>query len=136
MVAVRRSWCSRRRTSRGSRDLQIGHHLADCTPQADETLKKDLPGWREYVDVSLHLWLLAIRMPLGAGVAALFGMTEQISGAYAAVAFGFAAPAVLAQLGGVPQVAAAVRGAGTAPEALVPAGPSASAGVTPISRAE
>jgi hypothetical protein len=37
---------------------------------------------------------------LGAGTAWLFAVIDQITGPYAALAFGFAAPAVLAQLGG------------------------------------
>ncbi len=72
-------------------------------------LEETPPSWRRYVDVAAHAWLLVIRMPLGAGAALLFGATGQISGAYAAVAFGFAAPAVLAQLGAFPQVADAVK---------------------------
>jgi hypothetical protein len=71
-------------------------------------LRPDPPGLRIYVDVPAHVWLLFIRGLLGAIVALLFGATEQISGVYAAVAFGFAAPAVLAQLGSFPQVEAAV----------------------------
>jgi hypothetical protein len=62
-------------------------------------LKAEPPSWREYVDVRVHVWLLVIRMPLGAGTALLFGAAGQISGAYAAVAFGFAAPAVLGPAG-------------------------------------
>lgn len=73
-------------------------------------LKEELPGWQTYVDVPALAWLLAIRTPLGAGSALLFGATGQIDGAYAALAFGFAAPAILAQLGSVPQIAAAVSG--------------------------
>lgn len=57
------------------------------------------PSFRTYVDVPVHAWLLVIRMLLGAGTAWLFGVTGQVSGPYAALAFGFAAPAVLAQLG-------------------------------------
>lgn len=70
------------------------------------------PDWRLYIDVTALGWLLSIRGALGAGAATLFGMTGQISGAYAAIAFGFAAPAILAQLGSVPQIAAAVKGEG------------------------
>jgi|ERR671915_721061 hypothetical protein len=74
------------------------------------TLKSSPPTWRRYVDVQAHVWLLLIRTPLGAGAAVLFGITGQISGSYAAVAFGFAAPAVLAQLGSIPQVADPIKG--------------------------
>jgi len=72
------------------------------------SVKAKPPGWRQYVDVPALAWLLAIRAALGAGSAILFGVTAQIDGAYAAIACGFAAPALLAQLGSVPQVAAAV----------------------------
>ena len=50
-------------------------------------------------------------MVLGAAVAAAFGLSGQISGGYAALCVGFSAPALLSQLGNVPQVAAAVAGA-------------------------
>ncbi|GAA4626911.1 hypothetical protein GCM10023196_037080 [Actinoallomurus vinaceus] len=65
---------------------------------------------RVYVDVPAHSFLLAIRAPLGAGTAWLFASTGQISGPYAALAFGFAAPAVLAQLGRLRGVDQAVQG--------------------------
>jgi hypothetical protein len=74
-------------------------------------LKEVLPSWRSYVDVPVHIWQLLTRMFLGAVAAALFGVTGQISGAFAAVAFGAAAPAVLAQLGSIPPVAGAIRAA-------------------------
>lgn len=79
------------------------------------------PGWRLYVDVPALRWLLVIRAALGAGAATLFGMTGQIDGAYAAIAFGFAAPAILAQLGSVPQIATAVKGIETESEKPLPA---------------
>lgn len=71
--------------------------------------KKSRPRWRTYIDLPVHAWLLAIRIPLGAVTAWLFAQGEQISGAYAAVAFGFAAPAVLAQFGSIPMVTDAIR---------------------------
>jgi hypothetical protein len=79
------------------------------------------PSWRQYIDVPAAIWLLAIRTPLGAGAATLFGMTGQIRGAYAAMAFGFAAPAILAQLGSVPQIAAAIKQDDTPANLLLPA---------------
>jgi hypothetical protein len=96
----------------------------------DGTLKVRRPGWRKYVDLPLLAWLLAIRMPLGAGAATLFGMTGQIVGAYASIAFGFAAPAMLAQLGSIPQIANAVQGGDPTPDT-----PS-HAEIAPMSRAE
>jgi hypothetical protein len=73
-------------------------------------VKKYPPRLVDYVDVPAHAWLLAIRMPMGASVAWLFSVTGQISGPAAAVAFGIAAPAVLAQLGRLPEVKQAVEG--------------------------
>jgi len=72
-------------------------------------LKVVPPPWRSYVDMPAHAWMLPLRMVLGAAAALLFGTTGQISGAYAAVAFGLAAPAVLTKLGSFPPVADAVK---------------------------
>jgi hypothetical protein len=72
-------------------------------------LRATRPRWSSYVDVPVHAWLLVIRMPMGATTAWLFGATGQISGPYAALAFGFAAPAVLAQLGSFPALSTAAR---------------------------
>lgn len=69
------------------------------------------PALRAYVDIPAHLVATAIRIALGAGAATLFGATGEIDGPYVAVALGFAAPSMLAQLGSIPQVAAAVEGA-------------------------
>lgn len=63
-----------------------------------------------YIDLPAHIWLAVVRSILGAVVAALFGMSGQITGAYVAVALGFAAPSVLAQLGTIPQIATAIQG--------------------------
>jgi hypothetical protein len=71
---------------------------------------KSPPRLRAYIDVPAHVWVLVIRVPLGAMTAWLFAATGQISGPYAALAFGFAAPAVLAQLGRLPSVGQAVQG--------------------------
>jgi hypothetical protein len=73
-------------------------------------LKAIRPGWKAYVDVLTYLWATPMRAILGAAAAVLFGSTGQISGAYAAVAFGFAAPTILAQLGSVSAVAHAALG--------------------------
>jgi len=62
-------------------------------------IKQSPPTLRAYVDVPAHTWLLAIRVPLGAGAAWLFTTSGQISGPAAALALGFTAPAVLAQVG-------------------------------------
>lgn len=66
------------------------------------------PKLRIYIDVPVHACMMMFRMMLGAGAAILFGVTGQINGAYVAVALGFAAPSMLAQLGSIPQVAAAI----------------------------
>lgn len=96
----------------------------------DGTIKRNRPSMQRYVDVPVHMCLFALRLPLGAGAAALFGMTGQVVGAYASIAFGFAAPAVLAQLGSIPQVANAVQGGDPGPD------PPAHAAVGPMSQAE
>ncbi|MBK3570972.1 hypothetical protein [Streptomyces sp. MBT62] len=72
-------------------------------------LKKNVPVWSTYVDWKASAVLVILRGGLGACAAALFGVTGQISGPYVAVALGFAAPSILAQLGGIPQVAAALN---------------------------
>lgn len=73
-------------------------------------VRKSPPGARVYVDVPAHLGVLVIRVPLGAFAAWLFVVTGQTSGPYAALAVGFAAPALLAQLGQLPRVEEAVQG--------------------------
>lgn len=77
---------------------------------ASGRLKKAPPHWRQYIDVPAHAWMLLYRALLGAGAAALFTVTGQISGAYAAVTLGFAAPAILTRLGSTPAVARAASG--------------------------
>lgn len=71
-------------------------------------LKRLPPKLGRFVDWPAHVRLLPARAVLGAGTAVLFGMTGQVTGAYGVVAFGCAAPVVLAQLGHIPQVEAAV----------------------------
>jgi hypothetical protein len=69
------------------------------------------PALRQYLDTAAHVCLAVLRAAIGAATALLFGASGQISGAYAAVALGVCAPAVLATLGAVPQVASLVTGA-------------------------
>ncbi|MEV5720603.1 hypothetical protein AB0L41_42630 [Amycolatopsis mediterranei] len=73
-------------------------------------VKSKPPALRMYVDVPAHVWMAVLRAALGAGCAVLFGASGQINGPYVAVAVGFAAPSMLAQLGTIPQVAAAIQG--------------------------
>lgn len=68
------------------------------------------PALRQYLDTAAHACLAVLRGAIGATTALLFGASGQISGAYAAVALGVCAPAVLATLGAVPQVASLVAG--------------------------
>lgn len=77
-----------------------------------DRVRKSPPRVRVYVDVPAHLWVLAIRAPLGAFAAWLFAVTGQTSGPYAVLAVGFAAPALLAQLGQFPQISQAVQDEG------------------------
>lgn len=73
-------------------------------------VKGSPPRLRTYIDLPVHGWMAVLRMIFGAGAAVLFGATGQINGPYVAVALGFAAPSMLAQLGTIPQVAAVIRG--------------------------
>ena len=75
----------------------------------DGTLKRTPPKLGRYVDVPAHAIMLPSRAALGAVAATLFGMTGQVTGPYGAVAFGCAAPVLLAQLGLIPQVERAVN---------------------------
>jgi hypothetical protein len=86
-------------------------------------LKRILPKWRSYVDLPAHAFMLPARAALGAAASTLFGTTGQVTGAYGAVAFGCAAPLLLAQLGLFPQIAKAVgdvRAAAKPEAALTP----------------
>lgn len=71
-------------------------------------VKANPPKLEVYLDVRAHLLIAFFRMALGAGVATLFGTSGQISGSYAAIVFGLSAPALLANLGNIPQVADAI----------------------------
>lgn len=73
-------------------------------------IKRQPPRLKTYLDLPAHAWLLGCRTMLGAGSAALFGVSGQIDGVYAAIVLGFAAPSILAQLGMIPRVAAAITG--------------------------
>lgn len=74
----------------------------------DGTLKRKRPGLERYVDLPVHACMLPARAALGAGAAILFGTTGQVTGVYGAVAFGCAAPVLLAQLGSIPQIDKAI----------------------------
>lgn len=80
---------------------------------ASGRLRAKPPALRVYFDATAHLCLAVLRSAIGAGAALLFGTSGQISGAYAAVALGVCAPAVLAQLGASPQIARLVAGPAT-----------------------
>ena len=75
----------------------------------DGTLKRIPPKLGRYIDAPAHAIMLPARAALGAAAATLFGMTGQVTGPYGAVAFGCAAPVLLAQLGLIPQVERAVN---------------------------
>jgi hypothetical protein len=73
------------------------------------TLKNTPPKLGRYVDVPAYAIMLPARAVLGAAAATLFGTTGQVTGIYGAVAFGCAAPVLLAQLGLIPQVERALN---------------------------
>jgi hypothetical protein len=52
--------------------------------------------------------MLPARAALGAVAAVLFGLTDQVTGPYGALAFGCAAPVLLSRLGLIPQIAKAI----------------------------
>ncbi|MHA5053355.1 hypothetical protein, partial [Streptomyces sp. SD15] len=68
------------------------------------------PRLREFFDPAPDLVAAVFHTVLGAAGAALFGMSGQISGSYAAIAVGISAPAILTQLGRVQTVSEAVTG--------------------------
>lgn len=86
-------------------------------------VRANLPTLRTYVDFPAHAWIAAFRSGLGAAMATIFGTSGQISGAYAAAVLGFSAPSLLAQLGSIPQVSAAVPGLPSAPSGKPPDAP-------------
>ncbi len=80
----------------------------DARRTRNGALKRNPPTWRTFVDLPAHAFMLPARAALGAVAATLFGITGQVTGAYGAVAFGCAAPLILAQLGTIPQIAKTV----------------------------
>jgi hypothetical protein len=76
-------------------------------------VKSRPPRFESFVDLPVHLSMLVLRPGLGAAAATLFASSGQITGPYVAVALGFTAPAILSQLGSVPQIERAVKGART-----------------------
>jgi hypothetical protein len=71
-------------------------------------LRRALPKLGRYVDFPAHAVMLPARAALGAVAAVLFGLTGQVTGPYGALAFGCAAPVLLARVGLIPQVSKAV----------------------------
>ncbi len=63
------------------------------------------PSLSVYLDFPAHAWMTFFRTLLGAGTAFAFGASGSINGFTAAVALGFSAPSLLAQLGNIPQIA-------------------------------
>lgn len=85
---------------------------------------QEVPRFREFFDPVPDVVAAVFHTVLGSAAAAMFGMSGQISGAYAAIAVGISAPAVLTQLGRVQSVSEAIAG-GTTPQ------PNASTGTAP-----
>jgi hypothetical protein len=81
----------------------------DARRNHDGTLKRRPPGLQRYLDLEAHALMLPARAALGAAAAVLFGLTGQVTGPYGALAFGCAAPVLLAQVGLVPQVSRALN---------------------------
>ena len=73
-------------------------------------LKSQPPKLSRYLDIQAHLIMLPLRAALGSVAAVLFGLTGQVTGPYGVVAFGCAAPVLLAQLGSIEQVENLVKG--------------------------
>jgi hypothetical protein len=82
----------------------------DARRNHDGTIKPAPLRLRRYVDVAAHAIMLPARMVLGIAAAVLCGVTGQITGPYGAVVIGCAAPALLAQLGSIPQITKAIDG--------------------------
>jgi hypothetical protein len=80
----------------------------DARRGSSGALRRKLPKLREYVDFPAHGIMLPARAGLGAVAAVLFGLTGQVTGPYGALAFGCAAPVLLARVGLIPQVSKAV----------------------------
>jgi hypothetical protein len=71
---------------------------------------RPVPQFSEFFDPVPDAIATAFHMMLGAAVAATFGTSGQITGAYAAVTVGISAPALLTQLGRVQGVGDAITG--------------------------
>lgn len=82
----------------------------DARRNSDGTIKLPPPELQRYVDVPAHATMLPARVALGAVAATLCGITGQVTGPYGAVAFGCAAPVLLAHFGSIPQFAKMVNG--------------------------
>lgn len=87
----------------------------------------EAPAFRDFIDPVPDLVAAIFHTALGAGAAAMFGSTGQIDGAYAAIAVGISAPALLTQLGQLQSVGDAVAGLPPPRESLTaapaPSGP-------------
>jgi len=81
----------------------------DARRNASGTLRQKPPELRRYVDLPAHAIMLPARAALGAVAAVLFGLTHQVTGPVGALAFGCAAPVLLARLGQLPQVSKALN---------------------------
>lgn len=73
----------------------------------------EVPRLTEYVDPVPDSVATAFHMALGAAGAAMFGLSGQITGAYAAIAVGISAPALLTQIGRVQSVSETLAGPAT-----------------------
>jgi hypothetical protein len=88
----------------------------DARRNRDGTLKRRRPTLGRYVDLPAHALMLPSRVALGAVAAALFGLSGQVTGPYGALAFGCAAPVLLAQVGLIPQVSKALNSTAGTPQ--------------------
>ncbi len=78
---------------------------------------RPVPRLAQYVDPVPDSVAAAFHMALGAAASAMFGLSGQITGAYAAIAVGMSAPALLTQLGRVQSVSEAITGTSPSPPA-------------------
>jgi hypothetical protein len=86
--------------------------------------KRDqLPPLGKYIDAPSDALAALTRLSLGASAGWIF--SPQLTGAFAAVAVGASAPALLRQLGSARTIQAAISGSRSAPLAVEPAEPSA-----------
>jgi hypothetical protein len=80
----------------------------DARRGKDGVLRLRPPKLGRYVDVPAHAIMLPVRAGLGAVAAVLFGLTGQVTGPYGALAFGCAAPVLLARVGLITRVSRAI----------------------------